>query len=193
MTSEISTQVVKIDLVEIHNNILNRDYWKRKWVVFDYDNVVITLRLGSIDVNNGKWAIRIEVKDLNNDDAWRNSQITSVTSTIDEPHFEIFEKSIVSAMHDLIRNHEYGYAYKSDHYKELVAKESAYSEASKEKLRAELDELGITHEEIREAYINEYYDTISLTGDYVASYKNKFMLSVHNQLQSMIEFSKGVN
>lgn len=188
MTTELSTHVVKINLKDIVDNVLNKDYWEKKWCVFDYNNVTIEIKLSSIDIARNRVSLNISVTDNMSTSIWYKSQVGAVDFPLDRFEHDAFQKTVLGTIHRLIDEHELRYEINTSGYDELQKKENQYKEKSISKLVAELDELGITHEGVREAYIDNNYETIDLTTDYIQSFKRNYMLIVHNQVDAMIEF-----
>lgn len=188
MTTELSTHVVKIDLKDIVDNVLNKEYWEKKWCIFDYNNVTIVIKLSSIDIARNRVSLNISVTDNMSNDTWHKTRSNLVDFPLDRFEHDMFQKTVLGTIHRLIEAHEINYAINTSGYDELRKQENEYQEKSMAKLAAELDELEITHEGVREAYIDANYETIDLTDDYIQSFKRNYMLIVHNQVDAMIEF-----
>lgn len=188
MTTELSTHVVKINLKDIVDNVLNKDYWEKKWCVFDYNNVTIEIKLSSINIARNRVSLDISVADNMSTSMFYKSHRGTVDFPLDRFEHDAFQKTVLGTIHRLIEEHELRYAINTSGYDELQKQENEYKEKSISKLEDELDELGITHEGVREAYIDNNYETINLTSDYIHSFKRNYMLIVHNQVDAMVEF-----
>ena len=105
MTHEVSTHVVKIDLVDILDNVLNQRYWDRKWCIFDYNGVVINISLQSIDIEYNKVSLRIEVLDNNAKNHWDRSYVTTESITRDlmaKRSYRAFENNYMIDIHNQV-------------------------------------------------------------------------------------------
>lgn len=187
MTYELSTNVVKIDLKDIFDNVLNKQYWEKTWCIFHYNNVTIVIHLGGINILRNRVSIILKVTNELDDDPWNRVASSTAEFPLDRFELNIFTQSIMSEIHACIRQLERIYARKTSGYRDLVDEEVEFAEQSKLKREEKLDELGIEDEEIREVYI-EAYETISLTPEYVKNFEDKYMISVHNQVDAMVEF-----
>ena len=67
MNHEISTKVYKLDFQELINNATNKEYWMKKWEIYNYDGMTVEFILNSIDIVNNKLIGCIK---LNSDYAW---------------------------------------------------------------------------------------------------------------------------
>ena len=52
---DVTTKVYKVDFKKLIDNALNRIYWGKKWVIFNYDKVKIYMELSSINITDNKF------------------------------------------------------------------------------------------------------------------------------------------
>ncbi len=62
MNNELTTQVVKINFKWLLEHCTDREFWKNRWRVFDYDNIKIDLSLHEIDISMNMLTLRLNVQ-----------------------------------------------------------------------------------------------------------------------------------
>ena len=50
MGKQLSNKIVKFDFNFILDNYLNKKLWGKKWTIFEYDKMTVTLELYRIDI-----------------------------------------------------------------------------------------------------------------------------------------------
>ncbi|TFI12375.1 hypothetical protein E4P35_12100, partial [Thiopseudomonas sp. 4R-3cl] len=184
MTTEVSTKVVKVDFKEIIDNCLDRKFWEKKWLIFEYDDFEISIRLYKIDVNHGSvdLIMRAENSEQN------ISDYSLFWLPLDHYNENVFRKKLLSTAHYLIKKIERTLARRTSRYEELAKEAQELREQNKLELERYLDENGVKNEDIREAYIKQNNETFDTTSEYVDSWENNHLQHVHNMIDVMIEF-----
>ena len=151
----------------IISNYLNPELWEKKWTLFQYKEWVITIKLSSIECQNNKISFLLEIKDNSTErkykDAWGSHNrdktlwgFINYSLKIDEIQFLI--KKIQNGIWDLINRIE------QENIRTLEIYEQIKSSANHEKRELEriaenfLDDEGVTNEEIRDVYIENYVE-----------------------------------
>lgn len=151
----------------IISNYLNPELWEKKWTLFQYKEWVITIKLNSIECQDNKISFLLEIKDNSTErkykDAWgshnRDKTLWSFINyslKIDDIQFLI--KKIQNGIWDLINRIE------QENIRALEIYEQIKSSANHEKRELEriaenfLDDEGVTNEEIRDVYIENYVE-----------------------------------
>ena len=151
----------------IISNYLNPELWEKKWTLFQYKEWVITIKLSSIECQDNKISFLLEIKDNSTErkykDAWgshnRDKTLWSFINyslKIDDIQFLI--KKIQNGIWDLINRIE------QENIRTLEIYEQIKSSANHEKRELEriaenfLDDEGVTNEEIRDVYIENYVE-----------------------------------
>jgi len=158
--NDISTKVEKLDLEFILNNFLSHRLWDKRWIIFEYDGSKVTLNITSINVYNKTLSLRVFVRlrCFGNSDGYKNEDYNSVEIPYDLEHRNIplFEKQIFGKALYGMRFIETRYIGDMPTYKEAVAQEQEYKEKLEGIAKEFLDEQGVHHEAIRQAYIDQF-------------------------------------
>lgn len=148
-----TTKIYKLDFKFLIDNALNRKLWGKKWVVFQYDKVTISMRLSSIDIENNKLFLQLSLASY--DYTSTNSYRGRVTLPLQESHhnFIAIKKSFVGGVRNLITEYEESIIRRSHGYKRADAFDDSLQDEAERRAISILDDQGITHEDIRDAYI----------------------------------------
>lgn len=151
----------------IISNYLNPELWEKKWTLFQYKEWVITIKLNSIECQDNKINFLLEIKDNSTErkykDAWGSHNrdktawcFINYSLKIDDIQFLI--RKIQNGIWDLIIRIE------QENIRTLEIYEQIKSSANHEKRELEriaenfLDDEGVTNEEIRDVYIENYVE-----------------------------------
>ena len=152
MENQLAIKVYNIDYDFIIKNYLDKSLWHKEWTLFIYKDVTFTISLSKIDVKDESisFHVRISAPNFTNCEAiWYYMKQMSV---------KILKQQIEGCMFRLIG------AYEEDkirHEQEYIdIKNSEWDEKDQLRSIAEsfLDENGVTNDEIREVYIDNYVD-----------------------------------
>lgn len=152
--NELSTKVTKLDLNFILDNCFRPSLWDKVWTIFSYDGYKITFELNSINTKsksvgyvvklyspNKTWAAQSSTGDMNFQKEHRN--------------LEVIEKGLNGKiLRWLIEWQERELIRKTTAYKEAYEYENQLENIAEQKAKDLLDKLGITNEDIRDAYID---------------------------------------
>lgn len=150
----------------IISNYLNPELWQKKWVLFQYKEWVITIELSSISCTDEKINFNLEMQDksstrqykyewgYDNDKSCYN--YISYSLKIDDVNF--LQRKIKNEIYNLIYKMEQNYIRTLNIYQE-IEESSKFEKKELTKIAEQfLDDEGVTNEEIREAYIENYIE-----------------------------------
>ena len=160
MTTELSTNLVQINFKEIIDNSLNKRYWEKMWHIFAYDNVVVTVNLYDIEIENNNVGLRVRTTNYNLDHYDKSDNVI-INLPIDRYHQEVFQNKLLGAVHRTLITLERRAAYLTDEYDELVEIARDKENNARNELIAFLDDEGITNEDVREAYLEQHDPSLS--------------------------------
>ena len=164
MENQLAIKVYNIDYEFIIKNYLDKSLWHKEWTLFIYKDVTFTISLSKIDVRDESisFHVRISAPGFTNCEAlWYYMQQMSV---------KILKQQIEGCMFRLIE------AYEEDKIKDeqeyIDIKNSEWDEKDRLRTIAEefLDENGVTNDEIREVYIDNYVDHNTRVDEFLSDY-----------------------
>lgn len=150
-------KVYDIDYDFIIKNYTDKSLWDKEWTLFLFKNYKFTLYLESIKTKEKE--IVFELKLTSDLDIWNNSVAINVNYNMNNMSIDFLKNLIYTKMIRLVEWLEERYIeYKDPIY---LATENA-RDSEREKLREIasdfLDSEGVTNDEIREVYIDNYID-----------------------------------
>lgn len=187
MTTEVSTQVVKIDFKKILDNALNKEYWGRKWKIFDYDGYYSIIELEDILVRNHIVGLRVTMR---NDDL-ELYDYEWIRLPMEQYNEVVFRKKLLSEMHTMIRSFERTLAMRKNQYETLVDEQNKAIEDYKLKVSKHLDELEITDEDVRKVYIKRKVKDKNFNkeiSEFIRSHMDHELRHVHHMIDAMVQF-----
>ena len=152
--NEISTKVSRLDLNFILDNCFKPSLWDKIWTIFVYDGYKITFEIFGIDTKSKK--VNYSLKLYQPKKSWSN-QTTSDSINFQKEHrnLDVIQKGINGRiLRWLIEWEERNLIKETNAYKEASDYEEQLERIAKEKAKDLLDELSITNDDIREAYID---------------------------------------
>lgn len=172
MESNISTQLVYLDLKVILANYKNPKFWAKKWTIFKSSQFEIVWYLHSISCTDNKISscvkiLPFKIKRGNKTLAlnyWYASSTFCDSIPIDNSDYtqEVLNRNILSSALEVIRSSELSLITDYAEYKEAQKANEAYEDELKEIAEQFLNDQGVTHKDIREAYIDKYVSDNSL-------------------------------
>ena len=152
--NEISTKITRLDLNFILDNCYKPSLWDKVWTIFAYDGWKITFELNSINTKNKQVSFTIKLYEPN-----KSYHCTSTSDSMnfqkEHRNLEVIQKGINgSILRWVLEWHERVIISKTESYQQAYSYQNQLEELAEEKATALLDELGITNEDIREAYID---------------------------------------
>lgn len=184
MTTELSTKVVKVNFKDIIDNCLDKEYWEKKWLIFEYDNYQIRLYIAYIIVVAQKIELRVELKK-------EDSHLTHNQNyylPLNQYNQSVFCNSLLRAVHEAIVSAERSLGRSSDRYQELVDLDTEIEAERKKELAEYLDEIGVKELDVRETYIESKLKTSNLAFEYLKECENDLLSHLHRMADVMIEF-----
>lgn len=164
MTNEVVLKIYKVDYDFIIKNYLSPAMWEKTWTLFVYRDISVTLNIDYIMVKPRRICFNIKISQDG------NSHSTNVTHYIDNSNYNVLKKQINGAIESLMEYLERDYISKEDGYKEI--KIAGYNEEDILRRIAEefLDDNGVSNEEIRNVYIDNYIYRNKKTDTYLSNY-----------------------
>ena len=183
----LSTKVVKVDFKKIIDNSLDKSFWTKRWTLFNYDNIVITMELSDIDITNQQVCLWVRGRHV--EDGLRNSKF--IYLPLNQYNETVFRNKLLGAAHDIVEGMEVDLARVTKRYEELKSEMNAEERRTIDELYEHLDSLGVEDDDVREVYVENKlyeYDFDEDLNAFLNSYKNNELYHVHNMIDVMIEF-----
>ena len=163
--NELAIKVYDIDYSFIIKNYLDKALWHKEWTLFVYKDVSFTISLWKIDVTDESISFKVRIKRgkySDYDNFWFYTQQSSV---------KILKQQINGMMFRLMERLESYLIRDEEDYIEIQDGEWDEKEALQRIAENFLDENGVTNDEIREVYIDNYVSNNSRTSEYLADYE----------------------
>lgn len=138
-----------IDYDFLISNYLNKELWKKKWNLFVYKDNVFTLSLYKIYTQTDSIVFEIKYNKLQ-----YSSQ--EITYYLNNTTIQVLKQQINGAIFRLMESYDNELCRKTDGYKDICNMYDDEYNALKEVAEKYLDSCGVTHEDIRDAYIDRY-------------------------------------
>ncbi len=180
--NEISTKIQKLDLSFILDHFLSERLWEKKWDIFVYNGVQVSASITSINVR--RKTVEMEIKtnmrgfcEKMGYNLWGYDDTDSISLPYEIAHrnIQLFENQIFRAMIRSIEWIEQRVIKTTDTYHEAEAHHRKFKDKLIEIAEKFLDEQGVKHKEIREAYITKYLNEAEIpdfTYDVISLYKH---------------------
>ena len=193
MQNSISTDVVKLDLGVILAHYKEPKFWQKKWTILDTSEIKVVWYITNIDTVNNKINSIVKVTDKNIkrgrkelSDVWYENEGVSLSAIpIDNKEYtqQHFENALYGRTIELLRDVERHIIYEYAEYKKAEQLQRDYKEGLRKIAIAFLDEMKVTDEDMREAYIDSYVDkqydkddkVRNLCGNIINNYQLKIM------------------
>ena len=152
MENQLAIKVYNIDYEFIIKNYLDKSLWHKEWTLFIYKDVTFTISLSKIDVKDESISFHVHISApgfTTYEVFWYYMQQMSI---------KILKQQIEGCMFRLIEAYEENKIKYEQEYIDI--KNSEWDEKDRLRTIAEefLDENGVTNDEIREVYIDNYVD-----------------------------------
>ena len=141
-------KVYKIDYEFIISNYLQPRLWQKVWNLFVYKEHTFTLNLFSIDTKNKK--IKFEIRK----NGWWNYEF--VDYSIENTSLKILKQQINGALFRLMKSWECRMIEQTDGYKAIENSRDEERNRLRDIACNFLDENGVTNNDIRDVYIDNY-------------------------------------
>ena len=172
MKNQLAIKVYDIDYDFIIKNYLDKSLWHKEWTLFIYKDVTFTISLSKIDVRDESISFHVRITSpgfTTYEVFWYYMKQMSV---------KILKQQIEGCMFRLIESYE---EYKIKNEQEYIdIKNSEWDEKDQLRSIAEsfLDENGVTNDEIREVYIDNYVDRNTRVNEFLNDYvlSRKYMV-----------------
>lgn len=145
-------KIYDVDYSFIVKNYLNPELWDKEWNIYCYKDIIIKLSLSYINVSSKR--ITFQIKLVNEKEGYDTSY--SADYYIQQSNIEILKKQINGAIFRLLEYYEERVIKWSDDYQDLADSFNDEDDRLRDIATNFLDENGVTNEDIREVYINNY-------------------------------------
>ena len=184
MTKQLSTKVSRLDLNFILDNCFKPNLWDKVWTIFIYNGWKITFELSSIDVKSKKVYYSLKIYNPNDVNPY---YVTSTSGDInfqkEHRNLDVIQKGINNKiLRYLIDIEERALIRNTTAYKEAKEYERDYNDLIEKKATDLLDELGISNEDIRSAYVDSQVNKLStskFTDDVYKLYKGSKLTKLY--------------
>ena len=169
--NELSTKLYKINFQYIIDNCLDRKLWGKSWLVYDYDNCKINVRLNTIEVERNEIMLRISGQSL-----W---DYTYITLPLSKDHFneKVFYQKVFSAIEYVLQEEERNAIRKMDIYKQAKDLDNDTNIQNEEYAHRYLDTLGVEDNDVRNAFVDAY------VRDHESTYGNDVLYRLRYKIQ----------
>lgn len=157
-------KMYKIEYDFIIKNYLDRRLWKKVWTLFIYKDNVFTLNLYEIDTENNKIRFKIKYNKLE-----YNSQI--ITYDVDNTPLNVLLQQVNGAIFRLIEDYERKEIKNLPEYIKIRNSIDEERDILRNIASNFLDENGVTNDDIREVYIDNYIDRNERIYDKLSEYE----------------------
>jgi hypothetical protein len=177
--SELSTKIVKLDLDFILNHYLNRALWKKKWTIFKFDGYKITAHLYNLNFEDDKVSLLISLYSALG--TRLDYEFVYLSTNDEHRNLKVLNQKLSGKVVMLIETLERSKIRQLDEYQDAIDAEHRAKAIIKERAEALLDELEITNDDIRQAYIDSQRSNsrIDYTSAVVSAYKYKILTSFY--------------
>lgn len=174
----ITTKIKKIELKEILDNYLDKEYWEKKWCIFKNNRVMIEMNLSIIYTYNNLISIKVLVY-VDNVNRYNTFCIPINNNEFTEIHFK--NKLYGEIIRTLEIIEECFFIPKTSFYKEAKELEEIHKENLKNIADDFLDENNVSNDVIREAYIEKYVEDneIYYTDDIIEKMKYTILRDIY--------------
>lgn len=144
-----STILYKVNFKYLIEHCLDKELWKQSWPIMEYDGLNINLKLKAINIIQDKIELMVR----------GHSKIDEIAFSFEIPmdvaHFneKVFTLSLNSSVFNVIQDYEWCVICHSKSYEKARNLDFDSKEVFIQQIVRKLDEMGITDEEVRNAYI----------------------------------------
>lgn len=151
----LSSKVVKLDMDFILDNFDKKFLWGKEWTIFKYGEMEVRFYIHSIDVYSDNVWFKVE---LYQDGIFKFSEMFFLSYDKEHRNLKVIDKKIAGEVVSLFRSYDLQLVKETQEYKTALGLEKQMQDVAEKKANELLDELNITNEDIREAYVsNERY------------------------------------
>lgn len=153
-------KIFKIDYSFLMKNYLNPELWKKEWTLFQYKNFRVTLQIYSIKTQDEKICFDISVYKHDDDsDGYDNKYHSLIECSLKIEDLTFLKRQINSCIfNNIIGMEKVYYIRHTDKYLEMEEMKGEERYRLRCYATEFLNEVGITSENCREAYIDAYID-----------------------------------
>ena len=190
MEYQLSTKLTKVNFKWLIENCTEKKYWCKEWLIYDYDNLEIKLRLNRIDIRRNE--LDLEIHSCLHEGKKNRTYSTSVYLPMDAAHYNenVFKKKLYSAIHRAIVGIEEEKIKETSEYRDAYRNDEEYYERFTEALYERLDEMGIFDQEVRESYVGDkqYEFSFNLSNAVLSEMKYTMLSRCYLMLALMFEY-----
>ena len=153
-------KIFKVDYSFLIKNYLNPELWKKEWTLFAYRNVECTLQIYSIQTQDEKIRFQIKTYIHNLESEKLTNYCTNyIDCSLKVEDLTFLKRQINSCVLNTMVSAERIYCIReTDFYKEMEEQRGEERYRLRKYANDFLDEVGVTSDACREAYIDAYVD-----------------------------------
>lgn len=145
--NQVSTNLYQFDFEKISRNALNVKLWEKEWTIFEYNGVTVTITLDSINTKTSGVMYTVKTK---MDGVTQTSWVTYYLGREDNNTDRVLTREVLSDLW-LLERHKIRATAAYEHASD---RDEEYVESQLDAAEELLDSEGITHEIIRQAFID---------------------------------------
>lgn len=184
--NSLALKVYNIDYDFIVKNYLNPEMWNKKWVLFQYKTFVVSFILSFIDCKDEKICFDIKIKDTSRTNQyaydWGHNFDKDATKyacySLKINDIAFLKREIQSKVIEAIESLEEQNIRASQEFKKLQHEYENEQDLLTKMAEDFLDDNGVTNEEIRSAYIDNYVGNNTKIDLYKNALINKLRYSI---------------
>lgn len=153
-------KVFKVDYSFLIRNYLNPELWKKEWTLFAYKNIECTLQIYSIQTQDEKIRFQIKVYSHNLESEHNDNYCTNyIDCSLKIEDLTFLKRQINSTILNVMTSVERCYYIReTDFYKKMEDQRDEERYRLRKYANEFLDEVGVTSDACREAYVDAYVD-----------------------------------
>ena len=153
-------KIFKVDYSFLIKNYLNPELWKKEWTLFVYKNIECTLQIYSIQTQDEKIRFQIKVYSHNLESEHNDNYCTNyIDCSLKIEDLTFLKRQINSAiLSTMVSVERCYYIRETDFYKEMEDQRGEERYRLRKYANEFLDEVGVTSDACREAYVDAYVD-----------------------------------
>lgn len=164
-----------IDYEWIISNYLDPSLWKKKWNLLVYKEHVFTLELNYISCSNRSISFKIKHNE-------QEYEFQSVDYYLDNTTLTVLKKQINGAIWRLMCSYERNQICHMDGYRRISSLSCEEDERLRDIARNYLDEQGVSNEDIRDVYIDNYVSRNNRTNIMLSNFVDAHVYKVETEM-----------
>lgn len=183
--NQLMIKMYEIDYDFIIKNYLDKSLWKQIWTLFVYKDNIFTLNLSEINTKEEKIYFEINFNKLSGK-SYYYSRSEKVLFALNSMTVKMLKREINGAIFRLAERLDEIDIEESEGYRDIKRSESNEEDALREFAQEFLDNEGVTNDDIREVYIDNYVSENKTIDEKLKRYKEYSKYNYQTELLLMI-------